>query len=342
MKNFGESAKTNSLSKEASSLHSQAWRPGTRAAYKSAWGKWVSWCGTQSFDPVHSPLEPIVEFLTVLYKDNKQYRTINTYRSAISKNHALINGQRVGQHPMIVTHMRAIFNMRTPKPRYQESWDVDILLKFIEKMGDNNNISLKMLSCKLVALLALTSAGRASELNQLNVKFMSNSETCISFKMSKPTKTCKPGNPLQSIVFNAFDTDSLCVVKCIRSYLERTSSFREISDNIDRSWLLLSFVKPHHPITTSSVSRWLKTIMAEAGINTNQFKAHSTRSASVSKAYFAGVSVTDIMQQAHWAKESTFARFYCKPIHKSAFQQSVLKRYLGFERTLSILSRVMK
>lgn len=172
--------------------------------------------------------------MTFLYNDNKQYRTItsNTYRSAISKNHALIEGQRVGQQPMIVTHMRAIFNMRTPKPRYQESWDVDILLKFIEKMGDNKNISLKMLSCKLVALL---SAGRASELNQLNVNFMSNSETCISFKMSKPTKTCKPGNLLQSIVFNAFDTDSLCVVKCIRSFLERTSSFREISNNTDRS-----------------------------------------------------------------------------------------------------------
>lgn len=79
-------------------------------------------------------------------------------------------------------------------------------------------------------------------------------------------------------------------------YVERKSSFREISDNIDRCWLLWSFVKPHHPVTTSSVLRWLKTIMTEAGINTNQFKAHSTRSASVSKAYFAGVSVSYIMQ----------------------------------------------
>lgn len=95
-------------------------------------------------------------------------------------------------------------------------------------------------------------------------------------------------------MFNAFDTDSLCVVKCIRFYVERTRSFREISDNIYRSWLLLSFVKPHHPVTTSSVFEWLKTITTEAGINTNQYKAHSTRSVSVSKAYFAGVS--DIMQ----------------------------------------------
>ncbi|XP_062607329.1 uncharacterized protein LOC134269118 [Saccostrea cucullata] len=43
--------------------------------------------------------------------------------------------------------------------------------------------------------------------------------------------------------------------------------------------------------------------MAEAGINTDHFKAHSTRSASVSKAYLAGVSISEIMQQAHWAKE---------------------------------------
>lgn len=65
---------------------------------------------------------------------------------------------------MIVTHMRAIFSMRAPKPRYQESLDVDILLKFIEKMGENKNISLKMLFCKSVALLTLTSAGRAQNL----------------------------------------------------------------------------------------------------------------------------------------------------------------------------------
>lgn len=223
--------------------------------------------------------------------------------------------------------MRAIFNMRTPKPKYQEFWDVDILLKFIKNLGDNNNLSFKMLSCRLVALLALTSAGRAPELNQLNMKFMSDSGNCISFKLSKPTKSYKPGNPLHSFVFNAFETGSLCVVECIRPYLEQTSRFRDISDNIDRSWLSLNYVKPHHPVTTSSISRWLKTIMAEAAINTNQLKAHSTRSDSVSKAYFAGVSVSDIMQQADWAKESTFARFYCKPIHKSGFQQLVLKRY---------------
>nr|XP_022306049.1 uncharacterized protein LOC111112656 [Crassostrea virginica] len=326
MEDLGEHTRANSLSREAATLHSQAWRPGTRAAYKSAWGKWVGWCSVKSFDPIHSPLEPVVEFLTALYNDKKQYRTINTYRSAISKNHALVEGHRVGQHPLIVTHMRAIFNMRTPQPRYQESWNVDILLGFIENLGANKDLCLKTLSCKLVALLALTSAGRASELNQLNVKSMSDLGDCISFKLSRPTKTCKPGNPLHSVVFNAFESISLCVVECIRSYLEKTSKFRDTADNIDRSWLLLSYVKPHHPVTTSSIARWLKTIMAEAGINTNLFKAHSTRSASVSKAYFAGVSVSDILQQAHWTKESTFARFYCKPIRKSTFQQSVLKR----------------
>ena len=134
----------------------------------------------------------------------------------------------------------------------------------------------------------------------------------ISFKLSRPTKTSQPRNPLHSVVFNAFESSSLCVVECIRSYLEKTSRFRDTANNIDRSWLLLSYVKPHHPVTTSSITRWLKTFMAEVGININLFTAHSTRSASVPKAYFGGVSVSDILQQAHWAKESTFTRFYCK------------------------------
>lgn len=59
--------------------------------------------------------------------------------------------------------------MRTPQPRYQNTWDVDTVLDFVLKMGDNSDLSLKMLSLKLTTLLALTSASRASEINQLNI-----------------------------------------------------------------------------------------------------------------------------------------------------------------------------
>lgn len=94
----------------------------------------------------------------------------------------------------------------------------------------------------------------------------------------------------------------------------------------------MSFVKPHHPVKTSSVLRWFKAIIAEAVINTNQFKTNSTRI----KAYFTGESVLNIMHQAHWANKSTFATYT-----QVNFQTISIKTYLGFQRTLSIPSKVM-
>ena len=59
----------------------------------------------------------------------------------------------------------------------------------------------------------------------------------------------------------------------IRTYLERTKCWRKG----DHDQLLLSFRQPHGAVTTSSIARWLKLGMAESGIDTQKFKAHSTR-----------------------------------------------------------------
>jgi hypothetical protein len=309
LESLGGPPETCKLSSKSASLYIQAWRPGTQASYKSAWGKWSSWCDSRQIDPIHAPLEFVIEFLTSLYHDNKQYRTINTYRSAISIGHALIDGLKIGQHPHIITHMRAIFNLRTPTPRYQESWNVDTVLNYLKSLGDNENLSIKLLTLKLTTLLALTSASRASEINQLNIKFMKDQSNKLTFSLSKPTKTCKPGKSLPSIIFHEFEESNLCVVRCLRHYITRTQEFRKISDRVDRTWLMLSMVKPHHPVTTSSVSRWVKQTLSLAGIDTGIFKAHSTRSAATSKAYNSGVSVHDILKQARWSNTSTLQNF---------------------------------
>lgn len=67
----------------------------------------------------------------------------------------------------------------------------------------------------------------------------------------------------------------------------------QVLEVIDRYWLLLKFCKTTLPgwLITSFISRWLKTITTEAGINTNQFKAYSTRLASVSKALSRCISM---------------------------------------------------
>ena len=76
-----------------------------------------SGCDEQSVDHVHTSVANIIKFLTKLHNDGLQYRTINTYRSAISKNHDLIEGVPVGKPPLVVRHTRAIFNQKPPLPK---------------------------------------------------------------------------------------------------------------------------------------------------------------------------------------------------------------------------------
>ena len=65
-------------------------------------------------------------------------------------------------------------------------------------------------------------------------------------------------------------------------------------------------------------------------INTEAFKAHSTRSASSSKAEVTGVPLTNISKQNHWSQASTFQRFYRKSTkeYDSNFQLGILNKQL--------------
>ena len=87
----------------------------------------------------------------------------------------------------------------------------------------------------------------------------------------------------------------------------------------------LATAKPHHPVCQSTISRWVKTAMKKAGIDTESFKPHSTRAASTSAALRKRVPVETIMAAAWWSAECTFATYYKKDVKEDAtFGQSIL------------------
>ena len=55
-----------------------------------------------------------------------------------------------------------------------------------------------------------------------------------------------------------------------------------------RYQLLISHIEPHREVKNCTISRWLKDMLNLSGIDTTQFKEHSTRSASTSKAKLSG------------------------------------------------------
>ena len=76
------------ISGAASSLILSSWRKATEAAYSCNWRRWERWCASSGCNPVCAPLSSILDFLASEYAEGKQYRTLNSYRSAISMTHS--------------------------------------------------------------------------------------------------------------------------------------------------------------------------------------------------------------------------------------------------------------
>ena len=78
--------------------------------------------------------------------------------------------------------------------------------------------------------------------------------------------------------------------------------------------LLIGYQKLNKPLSTNTIAWWLKNVMAKAGIDNSAYKAHSRRAAVTSVTRGEQVLIDTILSTAGWRSESTFARFYDKPI----------------------------
>ena len=55
-----------------------------------------------------------------------------------------------------------------------------------------------------------------------------------------------------------------------------------------------------------------------AGVNISKFGGHSTRAATTSAAKAMNMPIDIIMQIAEWAQESSFGKYYHKPVETQA------------------------
>ena len=185
-------------------------------AYESGWKRWLCWCTSREVDPLSSGVHPFLDFIGDLFAEGLQYRTINSIRSAVSMTHNPIEGVPIGQHPLVKRLFKGVYNLRPPQPRYTDTWEVSSVLGYLSSMGENSDLSLKLLSGKLALLMALVSASRSSELQSLDLRFRIFKPEGVLFKLACLTKKRKLGAPLKECFFGAFQGDKmLCVVKCL-------------------------------------------------------------------------------------------------------------------------------
>ena len=175
-------------------------------------------------------------------------------------------------------------------------------------------------------LLALTRPSRSADLCLLSVNHLRTSRDGMSFIPTGLTKQSRPGKVTNEISFKRFTEDeSICPVATVSQYIRTTESLRLPEKSDKQSKLFISWIKPYHAVTSSSIARWLRTVLDLAGIDTSIFKAHSTRGASVSAAKNLGVTTREILHTADWSTESVFQKYYCKHINKASYSNAILK-----------------
>ena len=308
------------ISGEATDLLLSSWRQKSSQSYDSLCKKWISWCTERNLDPVSGPIEDVVNFLAHLFNEGYQYRSLNSYRSAIASMHAPIDGVSIGQHPLVSRLLRGAFQSRPPLPRYTETWDVSKVLTHLNSHNLEGDVSLKLLTLRTVMLLALTRPSRSTDLAKLNLAGFRNSPEGAVFLPAALAKQSSANKTLKDFFFPRFTENvRLCPVHSLSLYIERTKQIRGTATQ-----LFVSLIKPHLPVTSSTVARWLKQVIGDSGIDTDTFKAHSVRSASTSAASNQGVTTEEILKAADWSSDSTFQRFYYKPVRDATFAKTVL------------------
>ena len=166
-----------------------------------------------------------------------------------------------------------------------------------------------MLTLKVVILFLLATCSRQQRLCSVKrSNIIWETDDSVAIRIDEVQKHSSKGKSLEIIRLKPFHEDrGACLVKTLQFYLEKT---RDITNAGDA--LLCSYSPPHKGVGLQTVARWTKEIMKLSGIDTDVYKAHSTRSASASGMANSGMPLNDILKLGAWSDVSTFKQFYLR------------------------------
>ena len=267
-----------------------------------------------------------------------EYGSLGVHRSALSRYHTGLDGFKVGEHPRMTQFMKGAFIKKPPRKFLLPTWDLPTVLEVLRQppFEPLDSISLKMLTLKLVFLLAITSTRRCSEIQALGrdsafLRFEKYGVRMRTLARFLP-KTANPTHLGQDIFLPAYCkyVKELCVVRCIKTYLKVTEQF--VDDSVENLLVAFGPKSKGKPVTTRTISGWLVRVIRLAydikNLNPPQVKAHSTRGQGSSWALFQKAPVAELMKAADWRASSTFVKHYNLKIWKkeqAAVGRAILK-----------------
>ena len=310
-------------------------RGSTRSVYEAKWSIFTKWCISNQVDFRAPPLKAIADFLLYLFQERKlQPGTIDGYRSAIA--------DKLGNVPVNVskdenlTRLLDSFHRDRPKGRRGiPSWNLSLVLHQLTKAPFEplKEAPLKHLTFKTVFLLALGSGKRRSEIHawlHKNIRHQSDWSKVSLYPspsfLSKNQLAKEGPDSVAPVVIPALAPTldkslkgdrSLCPVRALRYYLDKTSDLRQ-----NKELVFVSFKKGFDKdISPATISSWIKQTVIlcyelsdQQALTLHQVRAHDVRAFAASKAFQSGISLDQILSACHWKSHNTFTQFYLKDV----------------------------
>ena len=247
-------------------------RRSTTSVYEAKWTILTKWFLSNQVDFRAPPLKAIADFLRYLFMDRKlQPGTFDGYRSAIADN--------LGNFPINVskyenlTRLLDSFHRDRPKGRRGiPSWNLSLVLHQLTKAPFEplKEASLKHLTFKTVFLLALGSGKCRGDIHAWLYKSIRHQSDCSKVSLypspsflsknqqakESPDSVALVVIPAQSLILEkSLKVDrSLCPIRALRYYLDRTSDFRQ-----NKELIFVSFKKGFDKdILPATISSWIK------------------------------------------------------------------------------------
>ena len=310
-------------------------RATSRAVYTARWSIFRSWCDENQVDVSSPTLGKIADFLLYLFEEkNLRPATIIGYRTAIADGLGSL-GESVSNSRDL---NRLIASFNRDKPRVDRGippWDLSLVLLALTKgpFEPLRLADLKFVTFKTAFLLALASGKRRGEMHAwLHSSVFFNSDgskvtvSPSSTFLAKNQLATQGPSSVKPVVIPALaptldsslkEDKSLCPVRALKIYLERTKDFRE-----GKNLLFVSMKKGFSKdISKNTLSQWLKNTVrvcyskADSEIiQVSQVKAHDIRALSASLAFKGGIPLEDILTSCFWRSHSTFTNFYLKDV----------------------------
>jgi hypothetical protein len=246
--------------------------------------------------------------------------SINVARSALS--FFLCNTINLTENPIVARLFKYFYLHRPLKAKYFTYWPVTQLLNYLSDLHPIRTLNMKQLTLKTLALIALTSSDRGQTLHLMNIENTTISKEGISFIIDQRLKNTRRVLKPKIVTCVTSEIDSLNVSDYVVAYLNRTVAMRAAitrTGSPKPTQLFLSWATKK-PVAKQTLSRWLKDSLAQAGIDTGQFQAHSYRGAGLSAAFANGASIKDIMSAGDWKDADTFHTHYSAPSRDSRWQ----------------------